>query len=103
VAPSPLTAEQLAAALGDLPGWRVTDGELTATYRIGRPGTVAFYTAVAAAEDAADHHARVTILYGTLTFAVNTHSAGGALTPKDTALAARIAALADEHHAEPDA
>jgi 4a-hydroxytetrahydrobiopterin dehydratase len=95
----PLTDDQLARALQDLPGWTVKDGELTATYKAGRSAVPPFYAAVAAAEDAADHHARVTILYGTIAFALNTHDAGGAITAKDTALAARIADLATGHGA----
>jgi 4a-hydroxytetrahydrobiopterin dehydratase len=92
----PLTDDELAAALRELPGWTVKDGELTATYKGARAAVPPFYAVVAAAEDEADHHARITILYGTITFAVNTHDAGGAITAKDTALAARISAMAAE-------
>jgi 4a-hydroxytetrahydrobiopterin dehydratase len=95
----PLTDDELAGALRGLPGWTVREGELTATYKAGRAAVPPFYAAVAAAEDEADHHARITILYGTITFAVNTHDAGGAITAKDTALAARISALATGHGA----
>jgi 4a-hydroxytetrahydrobiopterin dehydratase len=41
----------------------------------------------------------VTILYGTISFALNTHDAGGAITEKDTALAATIVSLAADHDA----
>lgn len=96
---TPLTDDQIAKALEGLPGWHVENGELTAAYKSGRADIVPFYAAVAAAEDEADHHARVTILYGTISFALNTHDAGGAITEKDTALASTIAALAAAHDA----
>ncbi|MDK1473862.1 4a-hydroxytetrahydrobiopterin dehydratase [Streptomyces sp. 549] len=99
--PTPLTEADLEAALGRLPGWTVKEGELTASYRADRARVPAFYAAVATAEDEADHHARITVLYGTVDLALTTHSAGGAITEKDTALAARISALAATHHAEP--
>ncbi|GGZ56697.1 putative pterin-4-alpha-carbinolamine dehydratase [Streptomyces inusitatus] len=95
----PLTDTELAQALTDLPGWSVRDGKLTATFKADRSAVPALYTAVAAAEDEANHHAEVTVLYGTIGFALNTHDAGGAITALDTAMAARITALADEHGA----
>ncbi|MFD8588261.1 4a-hydroxytetrahydrobiopterin dehydratase [Streptomyces sp. NPDC059506] len=97
----PLTDDEIAEALHDLPGWRVVGDELTAAYTVDRDKVPPFYTAVAAAEDEADHHARVTVLYGTVAFAVNTHSLGGAITSKDTALARRITDLAAEYGAVP--
>ncbi|MFR9722854.1 4a-hydroxytetrahydrobiopterin dehydratase [Streptomyces sp. MS19] len=96
-----LTGDQLSAALTGLPGWRVEEGDLTAEFRVARDRLPAFYAAVAAAEDAAHHHARITVLYSSVTFALNTHDAGGAITERDTALAGQIDALAHTHGAEP--
>ncbi|GAB3656681.1 4a-hydroxytetrahydrobiopterin dehydratase [Streptomyces sparsus] len=101
--PTPLTERDLEAALADRPEWTVRDGHLTASFTVDRAALPGLYTAVAAAEDDADHHARITVLYGTVDFALNTHSAGGAITEKDTALAARISDLAAEHGARPAA
>ncbi|WP_439674504.1 4a-hydroxytetrahydrobiopterin dehydratase [Embleya sp. MST-111070] len=101
MAPQPLTDAELTKALADLPGWQVTDGELTATYACARADVPAFYATVAAAEDQANHHARITILYGTLTFALTTHDAGDRITAADTDFAARIAAFAAAHGATP--
>jgi len=95
----PLTASELSAALADLPDWRVVDGALTATYKTARENVPSLYAAVAAVEDAADHHARITILYGTITFALTTHDADDAITAKDVDTAARIDALAGRHEA----
>ncbi|MFE5330651.1 4a-hydroxytetrahydrobiopterin dehydratase [Embleya sp. NPDC056575] len=99
MAPQPLTDAELTKALADLPGWQVTDGELTATYACARGDVPAFYATVAAAEDQANHHARITILYGTLTFALTTHDAGDRITAADTDFATRIAAFAAAHGA----
>ncbi|MBD0746159.1 4a-hydroxytetrahydrobiopterin dehydratase [Streptomyces sp. CBMA152] len=99
--PAPLTGAELAAALATLPGWWDEDGSLVASYRSDRAGVPALYAAVAGAEDAANHHARVTILYDTVTFQLTTHDAGDLITARDTAAAAAIASLAAEHGAVP--
>ncbi|MEV3874472.1 4a-hydroxytetrahydrobiopterin dehydratase [Streptomyces sp. NPDC049906] len=99
---APLTPAELDEALAGLPGWSVRDGELTASYAVERSDLPALYAAVAAVEDRADHHAAVSILYATVGFALSTHDAGGAITAKDTALAARISELADRHGARPN-
>lgn len=98
---SPLTEAEITNALAELPGWSVREGSLTAAYKLDRSLLPALYVAVAAAEDDANHHAEVTILYGTVSFALNTHDAGGAITAKDTAMAARIHSLAADHQATP--
>ncbi|OKH92004.1 4a-hydroxytetrahydrobiopterin dehydratase [Streptomyces uncialis] len=97
---SPLSSSELDQALGALPGWTAGDSGLTAAFTSDRSALPALYAAVAAAEDEADHHADIRILYGTVTFTLNTHDAGGAITARDTALASRITALAAEHGAE---
>ncbi|WP_329135423.1 4a-hydroxytetrahydrobiopterin dehydratase [Streptomyces sp. NBC_01476] len=98
---TPLTGAELDQALSALPGWTVTDGLLSASFTADRAALPGLYTAVAAAEDAADHHAVVRILYTTIGFGLNTHDAGGAITAKDTTMAARISELAAAHHARP--
>ncbi|GGZ56745.1 hypothetical protein GCM10010387_58450 [Streptomyces inusitatus] len=101
MAATPLTDAELAQALADLPGWTAQDGRLAAVYKADRAAVPGFYAAVAAAEDEANHHAEITVLYGTVGFALNTHDAGGAITALDTALAERISALAVERGARP--
>ncbi|WP_405586233.1 4a-hydroxytetrahydrobiopterin dehydratase [Streptomyces sp. NBC_01190] len=97
----PLSAAELDQALTELPDWTVSDGALTATFTADRADIPALYAAVATAEDTADHHADIRILYGTISFALTTHDAGGAITAKDTALATRVTDLAAAHHAQP--
>ncbi|GLF96500.1 4a-hydroxytetrahydrobiopterin dehydratase [Streptomyces yaizuensis] len=103
MAATPLTAAELDHALTGLPGWTVEDGRLTATFKAERANVPALYAAVAAAEDEANHHAEVRILYGTVGFALSTHDAGDAITALDTAMAARLTALATGHGARPAA
>ncbi|MFJ6750884.1 MULTISPECIES: 4a-hydroxytetrahydrobiopterin dehydratase [unclassified Streptomyces] len=97
---TPLTGAELDSALTGLPGWSVQASSLTATFKADRSAVPGLYAAVAAAEDDANHHARIEILYGTISFALNTHDAEGAITAKDTALAARISALAAQQGAQ---
>ncbi|MFE7135732.1 4a-hydroxytetrahydrobiopterin dehydratase [Streptomyces sp. NPDC057638] len=103
MAATPLTSAELDQALTGLPGWSVQDGKLSATFKADRSAVPGLYAAVAAAEDEADHHAEIHVLYGTIGFGLNTHDAGGAITARDTALATRISALAAEHGARPAA
>ncbi|MGC5344983.1 4a-hydroxytetrahydrobiopterin dehydratase [Streptomyces sp. DT171] len=101
MAATPLSDTELDQALTGLPDWSVQDGKLTATFKADRSAVPALYAAVAAAEDEANHHAEVTVLYGTIGFALNTHDAGDAITAFDTAMAARLTTLATEHGARP--
>jgi 4a-hydroxytetrahydrobiopterin dehydratase len=101
MARTPLTAAELDRALSGLPHWAVADGALTASFKADRAALPGLYAAVAAAEDDADHHAVVRILYNTISFALNTHDAGGAITQKDTSMAARLTELTAAHGASP--
>ncbi|MEW1549367.1 4a-hydroxytetrahydrobiopterin dehydratase [Streptomyces tsukubensis] len=101
MAATPLTAAQLDEALTALPDWTADGGRLTAAFKLDRADVPALYAAVAAAEDEANHHAEVTILYGTIGFALSTHDAGDAITALDTTTAARLTALALAHGARP--
>jgi 4a-hydroxytetrahydrobiopterin dehydratase len=101
MATAPLTRTELDQALTGLPGWTVKEGFLTANFKAARSDLPGLYAAVAAAEDEADHHAAIRILYGTISFALNTHDADGAITAKDTALATQITTLASDHGAQP--
>lgn len=101
MATAPLTETEITAALAELPGWQFGDDSLTAAYSLDRAVVPQLYVAFAAAEDDADHHAEVTILYGTIRFVLNTHDAGGVVTAKDTAMAARLSAIAADHQAKP--
>ena len=91
-----LSADELATALAEVPGWSgdpagiersVTAGSFLAGIRL--------VDAVAEAAEAADHHPDIDIRWRTVTFRLSTHSAGG-VTDKDVALARQINTLAEQ-------
>lgn len=97
--PLPLTDAQLADAVGELPDWEVEDAQLVSEFRFPRSSAPHFLVAVAAAEDAANHHALITVLYDTVSFSLRTHDAGDAVTTLDVALARQLSVLAARHGA----
>ncbi|NJQ07499.1 4a-hydroxytetrahydrobiopterin dehydratase [Streptomyces lonarensis] len=99
---SPLTDAEIDRALAELPDWRLRDGDLTAAFTVDRGALPGFYAALAAAEDEAGHHARVTVTYTAVGLALNTHDAGGAVTAKDTALAEQLSRIAADHGGRAD-
>ncbi|MCW2501019.1 MAG: transcriptional coactivator/pterin dehydratase [Frankiales bacterium] len=87
----PLTAAELAAALAALPAWAVEDGKLTTRRTLPSfPAAIGFVQQVAQVAEELDHHPDIDIRWRTVTLAVSTHAAGGALTRFDVKLAARI-------------
>jgi 4a-hydroxytetrahydrobiopterin dehydratase len=87
----PLTDDEIAAALADLPDWS-RDGDLIrrAAKAAGFSAAADLVRAVAEAADAADHHPDVHITgYRTVTFELTTHAAR-AITRRDIELAHQI-------------
>ena len=84
-------AEVLAAAPA---GWSEVEGKLTKsfTFETFAEG-IAFVGRVGALADSLDHHPDIDIRWTTVTLAVNTHDAGGALTSRDLRLAEAVEAL----------
>lgn len=81
----------------DLGGTAFTHGTgaLHASYATGDfAGAVRLLDRVAEAADAMNHHPDVTVGYGSITFELSSHDAGG-VTSRDVALARRIQELAD--------
>lgn len=75
------------------PGWTLDGEVLSQTFVFADFGeAMGFVTRVALAADRADHHPDIDIRWNKVTLALTTHSAG-ALTAKDTALAAEISAF----------
>jgi 4a-hydroxytetrahydrobiopterin dehydratase len=89
-----ISADDLAGALADLPGWTggTTGIERSVTASSFLAG-IRLVDAVAEVAEAADHHPDIDIRWRTVTFRLSTHSAGG-VTDKDLALARRIDELA---------
>jgi 4a-hydroxytetrahydrobiopterin dehydratase len=90
----PLSAEQIAAALEELPGWEVADGRLRRVFQFRDfVEAFTFMTAVAFEAERLDHHPDWSNAYRTVTVDLVTHSAGG-ITERDLELARRIQAHA---------
>ncbi|WJV45250.1 4a-hydroxytetrahydrobiopterin dehydratase [Streptomyces flavofungini] len=115
----PLSQKEIEDRLAELPGWSLASGhaeagaaaasagsgaaevKLTRAYRLpSHFAATAFVVHVSQVQEELGHHAEVTLGYNTVALAVNTHSAGGALTDLDFELARRVEALATGHGAE---
>ena len=96
-----LTGREVAEAV-DGRYWRMSSGRLGAFYRSPDYATgAAFVARVAQAADAANHHPDLTLRYGDVSVTTYSHDVGG-LTDRDVALAATVAAIADELGMVPD-
>ncbi|WP_327267683.1 4a-hydroxytetrahydrobiopterin dehydratase [Streptomyces sp. NBC_01218] len=98
---APLTPAEIEEGLGELPGWAYAEGRLTRGYRLPSHFAAAAFTLhIAGIQDELNHHSDLTLGYRTVSLAVHTHDADGAVTAKDLALAARVTAAAPAHGAE---
>ncbi|UFQ19213.1 MULTISPECIES: 4a-hydroxytetrahydrobiopterin dehydratase [Streptomyces] len=94
----PLSQKEIEDRLAELPGWSLDGGKLTRSYRLGSHFAAAgLVVHIARTQDELDHHSDLTLGYHTVTLAVHTHSAGGALTELDFELARRVEELAPAH------
>lgn len=92
---TPLDPEEIAAALGDLPDWRRHPRGLATAYEAGSvPAALELVAAIGAAAEQADHHPDLDWRFRHVFVRTTTHAAGNRVTDRDTALAARISALA---------
>lgn len=92
-AKSPLTPEDLDAALAQLDGWKVVEGALDKTWTFGSfSEAFAFLTRVALLAETLDHHPDMQQSYRTVTLQLTSHDVGG-VTRRDLRLAERIDAF----------
>ncbi|WP_405088856.1 4a-hydroxytetrahydrobiopterin dehydratase [Microbispora sp. NBC_01389] len=99
--PEPLSEEEIAAHLGELPGWE-RQGEIivrTYTHTYHECVHLAMYVAAKARE--VGHHPDIHITWQRIRFVITTHDAGNRLTAKDFELARHIDTIAAGHGAEP--
>jgi 4a-hydroxytetrahydrobiopterin dehydratase len=88
-----LSEEEIGAALSELPGWVLADGQITAEYRLDSfAGAIAFVVRLSYAAEAANHHPDLDIRYDRVRITLSTHSEGG-VTAKDLQLARAIEAV----------
>lgn len=84
-----LTAEDRDQFIGGNPDWTLDGETISRRYEFGSfADSIAFVVKVAMAAEVADHHPDIDIRWNKVTLALSTHSEG-ALTAKDTALAAK--------------
>jgi 4a-hydroxytetrahydrobiopterin dehydratase len=95
-----LSQDAVRSRLGDLPGWSLEDGKLTRGYRLGSHfAATAMVVHIAQIQEELNHHSELTLGYNTVSLAVNSHDAGGAVTERDVELAHRVEAAAKGHGA----
>ncbi|MEU3659914.1 4a-hydroxytetrahydrobiopterin dehydratase [Streptomyces sp. NPDC032940] len=96
----PLSHKEIEERLAELPGWSLDGDRLTRAYRLDSHfAAAAMVVHVAQVQEELNHHSDLTLGYNTVTLAVSTHSAGGAVTEKDLELARRVEDLAGSHGA----
>ncbi len=88
-----LSDQEIESRLKGADGWVIQGGKLAKTYsfKTYKDGVV-FGSAVGYVADKLNHHPDLTISYGKVSVAVNTHDVGG-ISPYDFELAKRIDAL----------
>lgn len=97
----PLSPTEIDRRLESLPGWALEGDRITRTFRLPSHFAAAALTVhIARIQDELNHHSDLRLGYNTVDLSVHTHDAGGAVTEKDLALAARVAAAAPAHGAE---
>lgn len=91
--PEPLTAAALAAALAELPNWRVADDALVRQCRFADFATAMRFVHEAATDcERLDHHPTWSNTYDRVDIRLTTHDAGDRITALDVALAMRLEA-----------
>jgi len=98
---APLPQDEIEDRLRELPGWTLEGDRIARTYRLSSHfAATALTVHVARIQDELNHHSDLTLGYNTVALSVNSHDAGGKVTEKDLALAARVEAVAAGHGAE---
>ena len=88
---TPLTQQEIDAALAELPGWRLEGDKLVKTFRFKNfREAVSFIVRMAFEAEALDHHPELRNVYHTVDIALTTHEAGNKVTANDTDLARAI-------------
>jgi 4a-hydroxytetrahydrobiopterin dehydratase len=95
MATTPLSENEIAAALSALPGWTREGDALARTFQFGSfREAMSFMVRVGFEAEAADHHPEWTNVYHRVAIRLTTHDAGNKISAKDVALAKRINAIA---------
>ncbi|MET7382860.1 4a-hydroxytetrahydrobiopterin dehydratase [Streptomyces sp. NPDC005526] len=96
----PLSQKEIEDRLAELPDWSLDGDRLIRSFRLGSHfAAAAMVLHIAQVQEELDHHSDLTLGYHSVSLAVTTHSAGGAVTEKDFELARRVQDLAPGHGA----
>jgi 4a-hydroxytetrahydrobiopterin dehydratase len=92
---STLEPDTIRAALADLDGWELGDGEIVRELRFdGFRAAIDFINRVADLADEANHHPELTNVYSRVRVALSSHDVGG-VTDRDLDLARAIDEVVD--------
>lgn len=90
-----LSQEDIAARLGDLPGWTIADDKLRREFKFKNfVEAFGFMTSAAIEAERMDHHPEWSNVYNKVVVELTTHSAGG-ITELDFELAEKMSNLTD--------
>lgn len=92
--PKPLSDEQIAACLAELPGWTRAGDEIVKAFRDTYHECVHLALYVAAKAQEVSHHPDIHLTWQRIEFRITTHDAGHKLTEADFSLARHIDAIA---------
>ncbi|MGW7099984.1 4a-hydroxytetrahydrobiopterin dehydratase [Streptomyces sp. NPDC054838] len=99
--PKPLTHEEIAEGLAELPGWEQDGDVITRTYEIPYHAAVAAIVTIADRSRRVRHHADLDLRIDHLRASITTPGTGNRLTAADFDLARRIDAIVAAHRALP--
>ncbi|QKW10171.1 4a-hydroxytetrahydrobiopterin dehydratase [Streptomyces sp. NA04227] len=101
MAVEPLPQQEIEDRLAQIQGWTLVGDRISRSYVIGPHfAAAALVMHIAQVQEDLGHHSDITLGYNSVAVAVNTHSAGGAITTLDFELAERVEKLAKAHGAE---
>lgn len=90
----PLSNDQIAKELKNLPGWEHEDDKVTKEYSFDNfRDAMSFINRIAFEAEEQVHHPEIFNVYNTVNISLSTHDAGGKVTEKDIKLAKTIESL----------
>ena len=88
---TPLSEQELTAALTDLPGWSIEDNRLVRSFGFGSfREAISFIVRLSFEAEVMNHHPEITNVYNRVRIALTTHDAGDRITHADARLARHI-------------
>ncbi|WP_445666167.1 4a-hydroxytetrahydrobiopterin dehydratase [Fodinibius sp. AD559] len=90
----PLSNDQIADELSELPGWSHENNKLTKEFEFDNfRDAMAFINRIAFEAEEQVHHPEIFNVYNTVNISLSTHDAGGKVTEKDIKFAKTIESL----------